>query len=306
MSAPTRQLSQAPPRSGPIAIVTYAALPQLARDDQLIIPQLAARGLHAEPAVWDAPLAWERYQAVVLRSCWDYHLRPAEFAAWVDRLERLGVPLWNPPAIVRWNMEKGYLRELVARGVAVPPTAWLERGAAPDLAALLRQRGWSRAVVKPTISATAHNTWLTSPATAAADQPRLAAQLADSDAMVQQFVPEVVDAGEWSLMFLGGRYSHAVLKRASPGDFRVQDDFGGTAVLAEPPPALVAQAEQVLACVAGRLLYARVDVVERAGRLLLIELELIEPFMFLAESPEAPARFAQALAELMGSPMARR
>lgn len=293
---------QAPPRSGPIAFVTYAALPQLARDDQLAIPHLAARGFYVEPAVWDAPADWQRYRAVVLRSCWDYHLRPAEFAAWVERLARLGVPLWNPPAAVRWNTEKGYLRDLAAHGVAVPPTAWLAPGAAPSLTALLRERGWARAVVKPTISATAHNTWVTTPATAAADQSRLAAQLADSAVMVQEFVPEVVKQGEWSLMFFGGRFSHAVLKQARPGDFRVQDDFGGTAVLAQPAPALIDQAQQVLGCVAGPLLYARVDAVERAGRLLLIELELIEPSLFLAESPEAPARFAQALAELLGQP----
>lgn len=299
MSAPTRQPAQAPPHGGPVALVTYAALPQLARDDQLAIPHLAARGLHAEPVAWDAPADWRRYRAVVLRSCWDYHLRPAEFAAWVDRLAQLGVPLWNPPAIVRWNIEKGYLRDLAARGVAVPPTAWLDRGATPDLAALLRERGWSRAVVKPTISATAHNTWLTSPATAGADQPRLAAQLAGSAAMVQEFVAEVVEQGEWSLMFFGGRFSHAVLKQARPGDFRVQDDFGGTAVLAQPSPALIAQAQQLLGCVEAPLLYARVDAVERGGRLLLIELELIEPSLFLAEAPEAPARLAQAIAEYL-------
>lgn len=300
MPEPASQPSEAPPRSGPVAFVTYAALPQLARDDQLIIPHLAARGLDAEPVAWDAPAAWDSYRAVVLRSCWDYHLRPAEFAAWLARMAELKVPLWNPPEIVRWNMEKTYLRDLAARGVAVPPTAWLARGAAPDLAALLRERGWPRAVVKPTISATAHDTWVTTPATAAADQPRLAAQLVSSAAMLQQFVGEVIDAGEWSLIFFSKRFSHAVLKRSRPGDFRVQDDFGGTATPAEPAPWLIAQAQQMLSYVEAPLLYARVDVVESGGQMLLMELELIEPSLFLAESPDAPARLAQVIYECLG------
>src|SRR5881392_1816794 len=101
-----------------IALATSAKLPTLNDDDRLLIPALAQLGLGAVPAVWDSPeMCWEEFQSVVVRSCWDYHHRLEEFLAWVTRLERAGVPMWNPPAVLRWNGHKGYLRDLAARGV---------------------------------------------------------------------------------------------------------------------------------------------------------------------------------------------
>src|SRR3977135_3594168 len=106
-----------------IALATAAKLPTLNDDDRLVIPALAELGLAAVPAVGDSPdVCWEEFQGVVVRSCWDYHQRLEEFLAWVTRLERAGVPLWNPPALLRWNSHKGYLRDLAARGVAIVQT----------------------------------------------------------------------------------------------------------------------------------------------------------------------------------------
>src|SRR5438876_9710680 len=157
-----------------IALATSAKLPTLNDDDRLLIPALAELGLGAVPAVWDSPdVCWEEFQGVLVRSCWDYHHRLEEFLAWVSRLERAGVPVWNAPAVLRWNSHKGYLRDLAARGVPIVPTRWLERGAQADLAGLLRDAGWRDAVVKPAVSASAHGTWRTSVETASADQRRL-------------------------------------------------------------------------------------------------------------------------------------
>lgn len=285
-----------------IAFVTWRELAAITSGDRLAAAELRRMGLTVEAAVWDDPgVAWEAYAAVIIRSCWDYHLRPAEFSRWLDRLESAGVRVWNPPALLRWNMDKAYLRDLQARGVAIPPTAILEPGATADLAALLTRHGWERAVVKPRVSATAFNTWLTTAATAAAENDRFAALLADRGALVQPFVDEVVADGEWSLMFFGGRYSHAVLKRAAPGDFRVQDDFGGTVEPALAPPWLVAEARRILDCLDNPPLYARVDGVVAGGRLLLMELELIEPWLFFAADPVAPQRFAAALRDALAA-----
>ena len=283
-----------------IALATAAKLPTLNDDDRLLIAALAELGHAAAPAVWDAPdVCWEEFQGVVVRSCWDYHHRLEEFLAWVTRLERAGVPLWNLPAVLRWNSHKGYLRDLAARGVPIVPTRWLARGRRVGLAQLLRDEHWSDAVVKPAVSASATDTWRTSVATAGADQSRLEDLLRVGDVMVQPFIDEVCDPGEWSIMFFGGRFSHAVLKRPAEDDYRVQWEFGGTAVTMAPPSRLLADAQAVMAAVPGHPLYARVDGVERDGGLMLMELELIEPHLFLGWDADATGRLAVALGALV-------
>lgn len=285
-----------------VAFLTCRRLPGVAADDLAAVAALRTVGIDAEPAVWDDPsVHWERFAAAVVRSTWDYHLRPEEFRRFVTRLETLGVPLWNPPDLVRWNLDKRYLRELAERGVPVLPTAWVEEGPAPDLAALLDERGWDEAVVKPIVSANGHATWRTSRAAAPGQQEELAELIAHGGAMIQPFVEEIASAGEWSLLFFAGRFSHAVIKRPRPGDFRVQVDHGGTAEPAEPPAAVLARAERILAAVRGPWLYARVDGCVLSGRrgFHLMELEMLEPCLFFAQDPEAPARFATALAGVL-------
>ena len=213
-----------------IALATYSKLPTLNDDDRLLVPALAALDVTAVPAVWDArAVCWDEFQGVLIRSLWDYHLRAPEFLDWIARLERAPVAVWNPGDLLRWNHHKRYLQDLAAQGIATVPTRWLPRGEAADLRALLADAGWREAVVKPAVSASAFGTWRTSTGTATGDQSRLAALLRIADVMVQPLLPEVADAGEWSLVFLGRRFSHAVLKRPAPGDYRVQWEFGGSA-----------------------------------------------------------------------------
>jgi hypothetical protein len=279
-----------------VAFVTYAALPELSADDRLAADALRRLGARVESVAWDAPgVPWSSFDAIVVRSCWDYHVRPLEFRAWLDDVERSGARLWNPAPLLRWNMEKTYLRELEARGVAVVPTRWVERGAEPSLVSLLAREGWSDAVVKPVLSASAHETWRTGAGQAAADEERFRGLLARGGVMVQPFLGAVRDEGEWSLLFFGGAFSHAVVKRPADGDFRVQESFGGVARREHPQPALLAQAQAVADLVPGPWLYARVDGCVVDGRFLLMELEMLEPSLFLASDPRAAPRFAEAI-----------
>jgi glutathione synthase/RimK-type ligase-like ATP-grasp enzyme len=241
------------------------------------------------------------YEAVVVRSCWDYHLHPSTFSAWLAALEQLQVPLWNPAPILRWNLHKTYLRDLHIQGVAIPPTCWLERGDQAELGTILADHGWEEAVIKPAISATAYQTWRTTHKQGNHDQPQFAARLQYADMLVQQFMEPVVTDGEWSLVFFQKQYSHAVLKKAQAGDFRVQDDFGGTVEVVSPGIALIEQAQQIVDYVAGPLLFARVDGIERDGQFVLMELELIEPFLFLNSDPQAVERFARAILAVLPS-----
>ncbi|HJW99861.1 MAG TPA: hypothetical protein VJ453_06855 [Terriglobales bacterium] len=281
-----------------IALATSEAYKSLTADDQLLLAPLAMHGIQAAPAIWsDEKFPWASMDAVVLRSCWDYHLRLPEFLRWLSRMEDQKLRVWNPPALMRWNADKIYLRDLEAKGVAVIPTIWPD--AAIRLDETMGNLGWEQAIVKPRVSATAHKTCLTSASDTVLAQPILDELVAGPGALVQKFMPEIQAEGEWSLVFFAGRFSHAVVKTPKPGDFRVQHDFGGLERSAEPPVYVLEDATQVMKAVGEPTLYARVDGVESAGRLYLMELELIEPALFLNSMPSAPDRFAKTIASLL-------
>ena len=275
-----------------IALVTWSGLPALAADDQLLRDALASRGATVAAAVWDDPsVDWCSFDLVTVRSTWDYHKRIGDFTSWLDRLERENVPLWNPAALLRRNTHKEYLADLVSRGVNVVPTVLLRRGADASLSEVLERQGWTHAVIKPAVSATAYRTHRID---ASADS-EFRELVAEQDVLLQPFVREVVEEGEWSLIFFRGEFSHAVLKRARSGDFRVQNDFGGGWTPAEPTSVMIDEARAMIDAFASDWLYARVDGVMRGGHLMLMELEMTEPSLFLFADVEAPARFAEAL-----------
>lgn len=296
-----------------IAVATHRERPRATDDDRLALSRIAARcGLAVAPVPWDEPSAsWDRYSGVIIRSTWDYHLYPQSFLAWAERVEAAGTPLWNPAAVIRWNADKRYLTELEGAGVPIVPTEWVSRGQEIHLRRIMESRGWSRAVVKPSVAATSYRTERVRADEEDAHARLIAAILEDSDAMVQPFLARVCREGEWSFVFLddgGGSlaFSHAVMKRPKAEDFRVQSQFGGSVRAADPPPRLLRQAGDAASAVSalapGPLLYARLDGVvsdgEYAGEgtFLLMEAELIEPMLFFGHAPDAAARFARAVA----------
>ena len=286
-----------------IAFVTDSAHPDGTTDDRLAVPFLKHydQNIEVTSPVWtDASVNWRQFDLVIVRTTWDYSAQYDAFGQWLNRLEQDGVRLYNPAPIMRWNADKVYLRTMADQGVSILPTAWYARGEQVSLAAELSRYGWSDVVIKPTVSGGSRRTWhITQPLTVL-DQTHLDEILHDSAAMIQPFATSIVTEGEWSFVFFNRRFSHALLKQAQPGDFRVQQQFGGaTIAVAEPPPTLQAQAAQVLDAVDGPLLYARVDGVNVAGRFQLMELELIEPRLFLDTAADAPRRFAEAMQALL-------
>jgi glutathione synthase/RimK-type ligase-like ATP-grasp enzyme len=279
-----------------VAFVTYDKLPDLTPDDQLAVAELAKRDITVTPALWDSDqIDWKSFDALIIRSVWDYWTRYAAFQSWLGVIENLDVPIWNPLDVLRWNSEKLYMRDLAAQGVAMVPTVIVPQHTARSLEAVVRDHGWSKAIVKPTIAAGAYETWMTDPQLAREDQSAFDSLLKKSDVMVQPFIPEVTTKGEWSFLFFNKDYSHAVLKNPRPGDFRVQTQYGGTMQSQQPPAHLVEQAAGICRLVSSPLLYARVDGVEIDGKLVLMELELFEPSLFFATDPLSPSRFADAL-----------
>lgn len=272
-------------------------------EDRILTEALAARGLVAERVDWARPdVDWSRFGLALFRTTWDYFERIAEFRAWLDRIESQ-TSLLNPASLVRWNLDKHYLRDLEDRGVHTVPTVFLERGSTPSLRALLAEHDLLQAVLKPTISGAARHTYRVSPEHAAAHEQRLAALLANEAMMLQPFQHDIVQRGERTLVVIEGRFTHALRKVARAGDFRVQDDHGGTVHAYAPTPEEIAFAERAMAACDPAPLYGRVDMIrDNEGALAVMELELVEPELWFRLHPPA----ADALAEALGRHLGRR
>jgi len=284
-----------------IALVTCQSLaqyvvPTAEDEDALLTRFLRAKGHRVTVEIWtNAAVDWLSYDVVVLKSPWDYFDRVQEFYAWLDRLETLGVRLLNPVARVRWNADKKYLADLEQAGARIVPTRWLTRGARFEPDKLFADLGTERLIVKPAVSGGAKNTFALTRAEAQAASERLERLLCEEDFLAQPFLPQIQTQGEWSFIYFGGEFSHCVLKTPKSGDFRVQHYLGGHIEPHPAPSHLRAPADELVAQFAADCLYARVDGVEVNGELLLMELELIEPFLYLTSATGTLARYEAAL-----------
>lgn len=251
-------------------------------DDELRIA-LIQHGTAVTPVLWSSTVDWRRFDAVLVRSCWDYHLRANEFLDWIAVLENYGLTVVNSPALIRWNFSKLYLKELSEFGFRIPKTVWIDTGVEVDLAGLCTSHGWRTAVVKPLVSASAYRT------------ERRSTGIVRGPAMVQEYLTSIETEGEWSLMYFAGEFSHAVRKTPARDDFRVQMEFGGTVHASDPPEFLRVFAGAALARLPFPAVIARIDVVANLGNPILMELEAIEPELFLAEAPGSDRRAARAV-----------
>ena len=197
----------------------------------------------------------------------------------------------NPPRVARGNVDKIYLQALESAGIAIPQTRWLDRVDNRMIDQTMQEAGWTRAILKPRIAATAYGTFLIDTSATLSDDDLAPAR--SSGALLQEVVPEIVEQGETSIIYTGGAFSHAVVKHAKDGEFRVQKDFGGRVEAASPSPALQSFAASVMAHVPDSCLYARVDAVDTSRGPLLMELELIEPELYFLIVPDAAERLAQ-------------
>jgi glutathione synthase/RimK-type ligase-like ATP-grasp enzyme len=281
-----------------VALVTSEALANLDEDDLLLVTALGEMNVASVPAVWsDASIDWTSFNAVVMRTPWDYFERVVEFRAWLDARIAEGVRLFNAPEILTWNFDKSYLQDLAREGVAVVPTIAVAKNDNVDIGALARARGWNEIVVKPTIGGGAYRTYRVRIEELDRYAADIAETLADRGLLVQPFLHEIQAGGELSFLFFDGVFSHAVRKRPKVGDYRVQFQFGGTNENVQVSDDLIAEARLAIAHAPALPVYARVDGVVKDGKLL--ELEIFEPLMFLSRHPEAPARFAHAIVNRM-------
>jgi hypothetical protein len=274
-----------------VALVTCMELPEPDFDQDLLLTALEQAGIRPALLAWDDPDGKPGdFDLCVLRSCWNYYEDPDAFLAWIERAD-ICSRLVNPPDVIRWNLHKSYLRELEDAGIPIIPTVWAAEGATIDLLETMRNNEWEAAVIKPAVSAASFSTKHFPIDRAREGQIFLDSMARERDMMIQRFISSVADTGERALVWIDGTLTHSVVKRPRfAGDVEVVSD----SVEVDDRDRDIAS--RALSCVEGELLYARVDIVkDDDDKLLVSELELMEPSLFLLQCPEALDRFVEAI-----------
>jgi hypothetical protein len=265
-------------------------------DDELVIEPLGKLGWEVAIVSWRAKdVDWKKFEAVIIRTPWDYQNSPDEFLQVLGEIENK-TRLENPLKIVEWNLNKTYLRDLEENCVKIVPTLFSEELIDENLVRIWFEKfGSEELIIKPIISATAGHTYRLK-----GFLPGLTSIFRERKYMVQPFIKNIVEEGEFSLFYFGGDFSHAMLKTPQPGDFRVQEDFGGINRLIEPGEKLLKAGSSALKQIGQKLLYARADFVrDERDEFALMELELIEPALYFRMDEKSPQRFAMAFDKWM-------
>lgn len=267
------------------------------QDDILLEAAFKKHNLIYEEVIWDTPsIKWTDYDAVLIRSTWDYHEgKLHQFLNTLKSIENAGIPLFNSYKTIEWNCKKTYLKELMEIGIPIIDTLFATPGEMPNIEGLLVDRAWTKCILKPAVSAGANKTFkaLTAP-----EAQSIYSKNYDADeiVLIQPFAEEIITDGEWSFVFLNGQYSHTVLKKPPIGDFRVQLFFGNQN---KPEEWMIEAADGILkkvkAIINENPLYVRIDTIRRDGVLHLMEVELIEPYLYLQTSSDASDRLALSL-----------
>lgn len=273
-----------------VALLTSTHNPKLCGSGSILQCAFEKAGYHVRVLPWDIDADWNEFSALFVLECWNYHLKRGEFLSWVEKRAKEHLAIWNSPDFLRWNTEKSYLLDLEKKGIAILPTVLLNADDPRTIRDVMKEKGWHEAVVKPLVGASAFGAQKVTAESAPAFDTSLDRSV---PWIVQKFYPDIAH-GEYSFVFFNRTFSHAVLKVPKKNEFRVHIDFGGKELLVTPDLSLVAQAQKIVDSVPGPLLYARVDAVAEGSQLILMELELTEPYLFFDADPAAAYRFVAA------------
>jgi glutathione synthase/RimK-type ligase-like ATP-grasp enzyme len=282
-----------------VGILTCARLPELLESDQKLIPLFKEYTITAKAVIWDdESIDWTAFDYLLFRNTWDYYQKEAAFNDWLRKIESLGIKTLNPIATIQQNKHKFYLKELENKGVLILPTIFLEKNSTKNLDAVL-PKNWQKIVIKPAFSAGSYLTKLVDRSEIGSIQNEFQEHFITKDFLLQEFRPEIKELGETSFIFFNGIFSHAINKKPTEGDFRVQIQYGGKYTLLEPNIELINQAKQVLEQIPEKLLYARIDGIVKENQLHLMEIELIEPDLYFDIAKGSRERFLEAFLEIV-------
>jgi glutathione synthase/RimK-type ligase-like ATP-grasp enzyme len=275
-----------------IVLATSLESPDITPSDRLYADALERHGYRVAGAAWDGPReAFAGAAAVVLRATWGYYRTLEAFHGWTEAMAT-ATRIFNPIDLVRWNLRKDYVSKLAAAGIRVPQSHVVPCDAAA-IAKVLDDASWDQAVVKPASGASGHSVELVKRATLPMQVAGLSDEARASGVVVQEFLPEIAE-GELSLIYFDGVFSHAIRKRPPPGEFRSNSRYGPTRTAETPPREVTEQGAACLRALPDMPLYARVDGVVRDGGLIVIEVEVLEPALFMEFDPPSAERFAEA------------
>jgi len=267
-------------------------------EDKLVEDALKKEGFSTQKVAWsDKKHDWSTVEYALFRTTWDYFDRFDQFLPWLNASAKLTTFI-NSYNLISWNLDKHYLRELYQSGINTIPTEYCKQNEDYSLREITKKNGWEKLVIKPTVSGAAKDTFLISSDEVSNKQVLFDALLEKQSMMVQEAQTFILEKGEFSLVMIGLEFSHAVLKVAKKGDFRVQDDFGGTVHDYNPTLKEIEFARRALQACPELPIYARVDMIyDNKGHLAIVELELIEPELWFRKVPSAATRLAIALKE---------
>lgn len=270
-------------------------------ENDLLLEFLQKKGLSIQKEIWDDPkVDWTKYELAIIKAPWDYFDKYEQFLQWLTLLESLNISLLNPVSTIRWNSDKHYLKDIENEGFEVIPFQFIEKKENTDLSKYFKLFNCEKLIIKPTISGGAKNTFAVTKTEIDQISPTIYSLLQEESFMVQPFIKEIQKEGEWSFLFFNGKFSHCILKKVKSGDFRVQHIHGGSVHPVKNPPAeLLKSAEEYINTFANDCLYARVDGVVINGKFSLMELELIEPYLYLFTHEEGFENYYLALQELL-------
>lgn len=265
-------------------------------EEQLLKSALENQGLTVDITYWNNPsYDWSETRSLVFRTIWDYFERFDEFLLWLEEV-RHQTQLINSYDLVKWNIDKHYLKELSEKGIKIVPTYFAKKNSKRNLAEIIELQQWKDVVIKPAISASAYKTFKILEETVNSNEKLFKDLLNQRDMLVQPFINTIEKFGEASLMVIDGKFTHAILKKAKPGDFRVQDDFGGTVHDYVPTKKEIEFAEMVIEKCKAKPLYGRVDIIwDNEKNVYLSELEIIEPELWLRNYPKSAESIAEAV-----------
>jgi len=264
--------------------------------DELLVTPFNQEGWEVETVSWhNKEVDWNAFDYVIVRSTWDYQQYPAEFQACLEVIASSTATLLNPLNLMKWNIEKTYLKDMQKQGVDIVPTVWADTFSVEFLEAQFSHFDTSTLVIKPILSANADDTFKVTRENLPSLLPTLVTCFSHRKHMIQPFAQSIVDEGEYSLFFFNHKYSHGILKTPASGDFRVQEEHGGQLTLISPTEDMLRVAIQSLQAMPTKALYARVDLVRINNLWAIMELELIEPSLYFNLDKASPERFVQAM-----------
>lgn len=282
-----------------IGILTCINLPDLLPSEEFLIPALTNKNHAVTAVIWDdVSIKWTDFDLLIFRNTWDYYEKQAAFDIWLNKIDALKIKCLNSIKTIQKNKHKFYLKELQNQGTSIIPTVFIDKTTTLDLQKIIPKH-WQKAVIKPAYSGGSYQTVLFDIVDINAVNKKYQSIAAEKELLLQDFIPDIETVGETSFIFFNKKFSHCVNKMPIKGDFRVQNQFGGSYIIVHPSQELIDKAQKIVNTFDEDLLYARVDCIVVDNNLLLMEVECLEPDLYFELCPTAKDKFIEAIEHLI-------